>query len=149
MSTTKPKTIFEHLAGIKDKKVPWNTLSELDKKSFSPFLINRFLSMNQDLIEFVNEFQIFSIGLLEPRDVYKVYYDFLPKVKTYDKYIKGKGTSKYDSELIDYLIKWYKVSSREVIQYLEIMDKDDVKSILQAYGLDKKKITKLTSFKKK
>ena len=35
----KAKTIFEHLAGIKEKKVSWNSLSDMDKKTFSPFII--------------------------------------------------------------------------------------------------------------
>ena len=42
----KAKTIFQHLSGIKEKKVEWNSLSDMDKKTFSPFIINRWLSMN-------------------------------------------------------------------------------------------------------
>ena len=87
----KAKTIFEHLSGIKEKKVSWNSLSDMDKKTFSPFIINRWLSMNTDLLPIVNILQKYTIGLLSARDVYKVYFDYLPKQKTFDKYIKGKG----------------------------------------------------------
>ena len=54
---SKPATIFDHLANITWKKKDWNSISELDQKSFSPYLINRWLSMNPDLIEIVDMFQ--------------------------------------------------------------------------------------------
>ena len=50
----KPATIFDHLANITHKKVPWEKLSDLDQKSFSPYLINRWLSMNMGLIEIID-----------------------------------------------------------------------------------------------
>ena len=36
-NTVKAKTIFQHLSGIKEKKESWESLSEMDKKSFTPF----------------------------------------------------------------------------------------------------------------
>jgi hypothetical protein len=139
----KAKTIFEHLAGIKEKKVSWNSLSDMDKKTFSPFIINRWLSMNLDLLPIVNILQKYTIGLLSARDVYKVYFDFLPKKKTFDKYVKGKGSGKYNKEMLSYLSQWYGVSKREVIDYLDILSKDDIVTILMKYGLTEKESKKL------
>ena len=139
----KAKTIFEHLSGIKEKKVKWNSLSDMDKKTFSPFIINRWLSMNLDLLPIVNVLQKYTIGLLSARDVYKVYYDFLPKRKTFDKYIKGKKEGKHNKEMLSYLSDWYGVSQREVIDYLDILSKDDVIKILMKYGLTEKESKKL------
>ena len=73
----KAKTIFQHLSGIIEKKVEWNSLSDMDKKTFSPFIINRWLSMNLDLLPIINVLQKYPIGLFSARDVYKVYLDFL------------------------------------------------------------------------
>jgi hypothetical protein len=139
----KAKTIFEHLSGIKEKKVAWESLSEMDKKSFTPFIINRWLSMNLDLLPIVNVLQKYTIGLLSARDVYKVYLDFLPKQKTFDKYIKGKKEDKYNKDLLVHLSKWYGVSQREVIDYLEILPKEEVITILMKYGLTDKEAKKL------
>ena len=72
----KAKSIFDHLSGIKEKKVSWESLNEMDKKSFSPFIINRWLSMNMDLLPIVNILQKYTIGLLSAKDTYKVYLDF-------------------------------------------------------------------------
>lgn len=141
--TVKAKTIFQHLSGIKEKKESWESLSEMDKKSFTPFIINRWLSMNMDLLPIINVLQKYTIGLLTPRDVYKVYLDFLPKKKTFDKYIKGKKDGKYNKELLEYLSKWYGVSQREVVDYLEILPKEEVISILMKYGLTDKEAKKL------
>tara|TARA_B100000497_G_scaffold36268_1_gene42518 strand:- start:924 stop:1376 length:453 start_codon:yes stop_codon:yes gene_type:complete len=142
-NTVKAKTIFQHLSGIKEKKESWASLSDMDKKSFSPFIINRWLSMNLDLLPIVNILQKYTIGFLSARDVYKVYLDFLPKQKTFDKYIKGSKSSKYNKDVLEYLSKWYGVSQREVTDYLEILSKDDVINILTKYGLTDKEAKKL------
>tara|TARA_R110001583_G_scaffold85098_7_gene223167 strand:+ start:275 stop:715 length:441 start_codon:yes stop_codon:yes gene_type:complete len=142
--TVKAKTIFQHLSGIKEKKQSWESLTEMDKKSFSPFIINRWLSMNLDLLPIVNELQKYTIGTLSARDVYKLYLDFLPKKKTFDKYVKGKKSSKYNKDMLVYLSQWYGVSQSEVKDYLEILSKDEVKSILKNYGLTDKEIKVLS-----
>jgi len=138
--TKKAKTIFEHLSGIKEKKISWDSLSEMDKKSFSPFIINRWLSMNVELLELVNELQMYTIGQLSPREVYKLYLDVLPKQKTFDKYIKGKKEGKYNENVLSYLSKYFGVSKREVDDYLEFLSKDDVIEIIKKYGITEKEI---------
>lgn len=139
----KAKTIFQHLSGIKEKKESWESLSDMDKKSFSPFIINRWLSMNLDLLPIVNELQKYTIGTLSARDTYKLYLDFLPKRKTFDKYIKGKKESKYNKEVLQYLSTWYGVSQREVVDYLDIISKDEIIAILMKYGLTERESKKL------
>lgn len=140
--TKKAKTLFEHLSGLKEKKTPWESLSVMDKKSFEPFMVNRFLSMNMGLLELVNELQMYTIGQLAPKDVYKLYLDILPKKKSFDKYIKAKGSDKYNNNVLDYLSRYFEVSHREVKDYLEILTKDEVTEIIQKFGVDKKEIKK-------
>lgn len=142
-TSVKAKSIFDHLSGIKEKKVAWESLSEMDKKSFSPFIINRWLSMNLDLLPIINILQKYTIGTLKEREVYKLYLDFLPKEKTFDKYIKGKKEGKYNKELLEYLSKWYGVSQREVSDYLELLPENEVITILTKYGLTDKEAKKL------
>ena len=87
MKTNKPATIFDHIAGITSKKKEWHSLSEADQKSFSPYIINRWLSMHIDLIETVDALQQYTIGPLSKKHVYQLYFDFLPKQKSFNKYI--------------------------------------------------------------
>jgi len=151
MSEVKAKTIFDHLAGITSSKVPWNKLSDLDKKSFSVYLINRWLSMNMDFIEIVNEFQKYTIGQISPAETYKLYYDILPKQKQFNKYIKGKKADKYNPDLVELLSKHFLVSEKEAIEYLDIYSDtslDPVKEIMKKYGKTDKEIVKLLKSEK-
>lgn len=77
-----------------------------------------------------------------PKDVYKLYLDVLPKKKSFDKYIKGKGSDKYNDKVLQYLSKYFEVSEREVKDYLEILSKDEVIEIIQKFGVESKEIKK-------
>lgn len=146
--TKKALTLFDHISGLTDKKTPWSQLSEMDRKSFSPYMINRFLSMNPDMIEFVNELQKYTIGILAPKEVYNLYLEILPKKKMFLKYIKGDSKEKYSEKLIEYVSKYYEFGRRESIECLDILTatpefKVHIETILKAYGLTDKEIKKL------
>jgi hypothetical protein len=144
----KSKSLFDHLNGITSLKTKWENLSEADRKTFSPYMINRFLSMNSGLTELVDELQKYTINVLSPREVYKLYSDLLPKEKSFFKYIKGSKEEKYPDKLVDLVSRYYECSNKEAVEYIDILiKKDELKaqliSILKAYGLDDKEIKKL------
>ena len=142
----KAKTIFDHLSGITDRKILWDVLSDTDKKSFSPYMINRWLSMNVDYIELVNELQRFTIGQLSPKETYKLYYDLLPKTKQFNKYIKGKKADKYNPELVELLSKHFLISESEARDYIDLYQESSLntlKEIIKKYGKTDKEVTKL------
>ena len=58
------------------------------------------------------------------------------------KYIKGKKESKYNENVLKYLSKYYEVSQREVIGYLDILTKDEITEIIKKYGIEDKEIKK-------
>ena len=124
-------TIIDWMNQLLVHKKHWNEFTEDEQKKFSPFIINRWLSMDKDFIEVVNYFQKYSIGTLEPREVYRWYVDFLPKGKRFNKYIKGKKDKKYDSELISLLINYFECSKVEVKQHLELIDKIELKVFIK------------------
>ena len=136
-------TIFNWINEILVSKKHWDSFTEDEQKKFSPFIINRWLSMDKDFLEIVNYFQKYSIGTLEPREVYKWYCDMLPKGKRFNKYIKGKRHKKYDKELVKIITNHFECSKLQVQEYIELIDKEELKSILEMYGLDKKTIKRL------
>jgi hypothetical protein len=149
--TKKPMSLFDHLSNITDRKTSWENLSEVDRKSFSPFMINRFLSMNSDYIELVNDFQKYAIGQLSAKEVYNFYSEVLPKKKQFNKYIKGKKEEKYNTELVELLSNHFVISKREVLEYLDMTyetSMDTIKEILKKYGKIDKDITKLLKYDK-
>ena len=136
-------TIFDWVNQIRVGKKSWDSFTEEEQKKFSPFIINRFLSMDKDIVEIVNVFQKYAIGTLEPREVYKWYCDVLPKGKRFNKYIKGKRDKKYDKELIQIISEHFQCSKLQTHEYIELINKEELKNILEMYGIDKKKIKRL------
>jgi hypothetical protein len=146
MSENKARNIFEHISGITDKKTPWDVLSDSDKKSFTPYIINRWLSMNMDFIELVNELQRYTIGQVSPEETYKLYYDILPKQKQFNKYIKGKKADKYNPALVELLSMHFLVSEKEAMEYIDIYQEtslNTLKEIIKKYGKTDKEVDKL------
>ena len=139
----KTATIFDHLGNITWKKTPWETLDEASQKSFSPYLINRWLSMNPDYIEIVDMFQQYTIGPLSKKHVYQLYFDFLPKQKTFNKYIKGKKAGKYNKDLVKFIAGHYEVAKSEAEEYLGLLDKGEIISMLKKYGKTEKEAKSL------
>ena len=136
-------TIIDWMNQLLVHKKPWDEFSKDEQKRFSPFIINRWLSMDNEFIEIVNVFQKYSIGTLEPREVYKWYRSVLPSGKRFNKYIKGKRDKKYDKELVNIISNHFECSKLETKNHLEIIDKEELKSILEMYGKDKKTIKRL------
>ena len=136
-------TIFNWINEILVKKTHWNEFTEDEQKKFSPFIINRWLSMDKDFLEIVNYFQKYSIGTLEPREVYKWYCDMLPKGKRFNKYIKGKKDKKYNTELIDIMVTHFECSKSQVKDYLELLPNSELIEILEKYGMNEKTIKRL------
>jgi hypothetical protein len=119
----KGATIFDFIAGVTDKKREWSKWSETDQKKFTPFIVNRWLSMRMELTELINEFQTYTIGQLSPRDTYRLYYDLLPTNKSFAKYIKGKSEDRYEKDLVAQIAEHYQVSKSEATDYIDLMDK--------------------------
>jgi hypothetical protein len=144
----KPASIFDHLANITNKKTAWSTLSESDRKSFSPYLINRWLSMHPDLIEIVDMFQQYTIGPLSKKHVYQLYHDILPKQRMFAKYIKGKKVDKYNPELVKFLANCLQCGKTDAEEFIGILlptvsGRDNLIKLLKTYGHTDKEIKKL------
>ena len=136
-------TIFDWINQMLVTKKHWDEFTEDEQKKFSPFIINRWLSMDKDFLEIVNFFQKYSIGTLEPREVYKWYCDMLPKGKRFNKYIKGKKDKKYNTELIDIMVTHFECSKSQVKDYLDLIAKNELIEILEKYGMNEKTIKRL------
>ena len=123
----------------------WNEISDDDKKSWSNFMVNRFLSMKPDWIEFVNEVQKYP---LQPKELYKVYIDMLPKKKQWLKYIKGDKKMKYPKWVYETVSKHLQCSVREANDAVEMYEisaggQAELADILSKYGIEQKEIRKL------
>jgi hypothetical protein len=143
------KKLFDHINAITSEQDPkyFDKLTEEDLKSWSNFMINRFLSMKPDWVELVATLLPLT-QTLQPKEMYKLYISLIPKGKHYLKYIKGKGEDKYEDFLIELMKKDYLCSERQALDYIEVLyasreGREHMKYVCEKYGVDKKQITKL------
>ena len=132
--------IFDWLNQITYNKQPWNSFTEEDKKSFEPYMIHRFLSMNPEYIEFVNLVQTFPYT--DKEKIYNIYLYMIPKKKMFLKYIKSSA-KKRQEKLLGYIASYYECSLGEANEYIDILRENGVKDILNKMGVDEKEQKKL------
>ena len=143
------KKLFDHLNAITSEQDPkyFDKLSEEDLKSWSNFMINRFLSMKPEWVELIATLLPLT-QTLQPKEMYKLYISVIPKGKQYLKYIKGKAEEKYEEFLVELIKREFSVPETQAIEYIEILyatreGRENIKYICEKYGTDKKQITKL------
>ena len=143
----KTKSLFDHITHITSKQTKnyWENLNDADRKTWSNYMVHRFLSMNMNWVDIVNELQKYK---LKPKDLYRLYTEILPKGKQWLRYTKGKKVMKHPVWVVEIVTKYHEVSVKEANEYLEIyysseQGKAELKSILQKFGTEPKEIKKL------
>lgn len=143
------KKLFDHIKAITDEQDPdyFDSLKEEDLKSWSNFMINRFLSMKPEWIELIATILPLS-QTLEPKEMYKLYINIIPKGKHFLRYTKGKAEEKYEDFIVNLIKNEYLCSERQANDYLEVLysskeGRENIKYICEKYGISKKDITKL------
>jgi hypothetical protein len=137
------KNLFDHIKGVTFRKVKWEDLSDEDRSSWNNYMINRFFSMEVELVELINEIQKYSSGILTPETYYKLLYDVLPKQSFYLKYIKSKNKIELDQEFVDIFCKYYQLSRKEVYEYIGYLKKinpSELVDVLKMYGTKESEI---------
>jgi len=136
----KTNSIFDWLNEITLHKSPIEQFSVKDWEKFNAYMIHRFISTNRYYVELVNLAQ--SLPPQNKKQIYSLYKEMIPKGKSYFKYIKQK-TKQPNKELIGKLTSYFKLGSSEIIDYINILDKNELISILKETGHNDKEIKKL------
>ena len=134
------KNVFDWLKEINSTKSHPDTFTNQDWDIWNSYMVHRFLSMNPDYIELVNEVQ--ALPPSNKKQIYSIYREYIPKNNKWSKYVKS-SSKEFDKDLILQLKKHFNVSVREIKDYLKILDKKEVQSILNKQGLEEKEIKKL------
>ena len=146
----KPKTVFNHVDAIYTDKSP-DYFDELDVKSrasYTPYMVNRIVSMNPQHLPIVNEIQKYTKLPIEMHYLFLA--DITPRRKQYNKYIKAAKHA-YPDWLITLLQTHFEVSQREILDYLGIFFQDreqyaGLVGILCRYGIEQTEIDTLHKF---
>jgi succinate dehydrogenase flavin-adding protein (antitoxin of CptAB toxin-antitoxin module) len=147
----KKKILFDHIGHIREKQTPnyFETLTDVDKRTFVNYMINRFLSMDYDLVEVVDQLQKHSVGL-KPRDYYRVLIEVVPRGRSFHKYIKSTKSSDNDVELVEFIASHFEVSEKEADEYINLFKLTDsgvseLRELCAKYGKEPKEVDKLCS----
>ena len=146
-SILKRKSLFDHIKQILAVQNPkyWEELSDEDKKSWSHYMTHKFLSMKMEWVELVNELQKYN---LQPKELYKLYTNVLPKGKQWLRYIKRRKQMEYPRWVLDIVGKDYQISLLEAKSYVDTYlmsegGKIELREILLKYGADPVEVDKL------
>lgn len=134
------KNVFDWLKEINSTKSHPDTFTNQDWDIWNSYMVHRFLSMNPDYIELVNEVQ--ALPPSNKKQIYSIYRECIPKNNKWSKYVKS-SSKEFDKDLVLQLKKHFNVSAREIKDYLKILDKKEIQSILNKQGLEEKEIKKL------
>ena len=147
MPKIKRKNLFDHIQAVTSQQNPnyWDEISDEDKKSWSNYMVNRFLSMKMDWIDIVNEVQKYQ---MEPEMLYKIYTNIFPKGKQWLKYIKGDKKMKYPKWVYEIVAKHLQCSSREASDAVDMYElshggQAELTDILVKYGKTIEEIRKI------
>jgi hypothetical protein len=117
--------IFDHLKNITITKGPY-----LGEEGWNNWMINRFLSMNQDYIEVVNIVQK-NTWQMKGEYLYNLYRDIIPKQYVYLKYVKSNTKQEYSIEEIEAVQQYFEVSKKEAKEYINMLPKEELEIITQ------------------
>ncbi len=131
------KNIFDWLKAINTTKPPVESFTDKDWEVWNSYMIHRFLSMNKDFIEIVNNIQ--EILPQDKKKIYSIYKEFIPKNNKWNKYIKSK-IKQPNKDLVDHIRDYFKCSSKEAKEYIYVLDKPKINRILTDRGLNKKEL---------
>lgn len=141
------KTIFDFLEDIFSRKTNWDSFDQSERKEFSSYMINKWISMDKNYLPVINYLQRYTIGILSPREVYKLYVDLFPKTKFYVKYVKSNAekNSKISDELVSFMSRNQRWSEKETEENLRMIfnsptGESDMIEYLKGYGIDEKEI---------
>jgi hypothetical protein len=121
--------IFDHIKNITTTKG-----SYLGDEGWNNWMINRYLSMDQEYCEVVNIVQK-NTWQMKGEYLYNLYKDLIPKQYKYLKYIKPTNKKDYKIEEVEAVQIYFEISKKEAKEYINLLSKEEINAIQsQIYG---------------
>ena len=97
-----------------------------DIAGFSPYLTNKVYSVHEHWVHLANAINLLGNSRLSPRAIYDFYFCVIPKNRRWLAYPK---TIK-DPKTVGYLMEWFGVNEQQARDYLDLIEKDELKEII-------------------
>ncbi len=139
VAKAKRLTIFDILGAATIKKTDLDFTDDDVCKAYDQYMINRWLSMDKDLIFFAE--MLTTLHNLSDEDHFNMIKAALPQERFYLKYIKRK------KDLTDkekrYIAHYFEIGLSEAQDYIHQMDEEEISDILNKYKYGKNSIIKV------
>ena len=112
------KNVFDWLKVLINTKPPVESFTDKDWEVWNSYMVHRFLSMNPDYLDIVNEVQIYPPQ--SKKEIYSIYKEFIPKNNKWNKYIKSK-VKQPNKDLVDHIKDYFECSSKEAKEYINML----------------------------
>jgi len=140
MNSNPRMTPFDFLKLVHDKKIKWENLTEDEQKTYNKFIINRALGFNNNILDIVNRIQHYDVT---PKESFKYYQSMTGDKFRFNKWIKGQKSKSWNSELLTQIAGYLECSTNQAKDYLDILSKAEIKTLLKHMGLQDGEIKKL------
>lgn len=117
--------IFDHIKNITTTKGKY-----LGDEGWNNWMVNRFISMDQDYCELVNLIQK-NTWMMGGKHLYQLYKDIIPKQYKFLKYIKASSKIVHDVDEIEAIQAYFQVSSKRAKEYITMLSREEIEEITQ------------------
>jgi len=131
--------LFDYLRAMTVEKQELNFNDPEISKGYDVYIINRYISMNENFVHFVNE--VLNTGYISKSAHYSLLKDFLPKQKIYFNYIKKSKNVGKKEKL--YIADYFNVGLKEAELYSSLLSEQEIKELMNKYIHSKNKLIEL------
>lgn len=123
--------LFEHLRNLTATKTPLDTSDRKAMSSYVPFMISRYVSMNELYLPFVNELN--KVGNMLPKEMhYAFMLATLPQRQQYFQYLTRK-VSNQNADVEAVVMWFFQVGKREARERLRLLKAEQVEAMSELY----------------
>ena len=133
-------TPFDFLKLVHNKSIKWEEFNEDEQKAYNTFIINKALSFNSNYLDVVNKIQQFTPT---SKESFKYLQSMTNNKFRYNKWIKGGKSTKFNPNLIETISAYLECSRKQAEEYLGILEKKEIKTMLKHIGIQESEIKKL------
>lgn len=144
----KSRGLFDHINHIREIKDPnyYNSLTDEEKKTFSKYMLLRFLSMDSDIIDeiaFISKY----FEVIPNEQFYKLLIEIVPKGRKFCKYVKKSGET-INETILNCICNKFSIGEKDASHYYDIListenGTKELISLIEDFGYSEKEIEKL------
>ena len=144
-ATVKQLGLFDHVKHVRSVQNPnyYKNLSELDRKTFNPFMILKALSMNPTLVDDISTlFKYFD--KVPHAQFYQLLIGLIPPDKRFYPWVKAKKKP-FGKRLLELIAKYFEISEKEAAEYATLLfptdkGKKELEELCRNFGLNDKEV---------